>query len=160
VPLTVEDAASVVNDPVAGVVAPTVPLIGPLKATLAVIVVPPSVVNVPAAAAVPPMAGGEARNVVKPAPLTVEVADSVVNAPVEAVVAPTEALFTVPPLMVAVLMVGDVRVLAVSVCVPLMVTMSVARAVSDTTADPLKEMAAFALLELITVRERVVPDDV
>ena len=58
------------------------------------------VVNAPAAAAVPPMAGGEARYVLKPVPLTVEDADRVVNAPVEAVVAPTVPLIlmlAVPP---------------------------------------------------------------
>jgi hypothetical protein len=47
-----------------------------------------SVVNVPAAAAVPPIAGGEARYVEKPVPLTVLDALSVENAPVEAVVLP------------------------------------------------------------------------
>lgn len=46
------------------------------------------VVNVPAAAAVPPIAGGEARYVLKPAPLTVEDADNVVNAPAAAAVPP------------------------------------------------------------------------
>jgi len=51
-----------------------------------------AVVNVPAAGVVPPMAGGEARYVLKPAPLTVDDADSVVNAPVFAVVAPTVPL--------------------------------------------------------------------
>ena len=40
-----------------------------------------SVVKLPAAAAVPPIAGGEAKYVLKPVPLTVEVADSVVKAP-------------------------------------------------------------------------------
>jgi hypothetical protein len=56
VPLIVLLAASVVKDPVLGVVAPTVPLCGPANAVFAVIVVP-----VIAAAAVPPIAGGEAR---------------------------------------------------------------------------------------------------
>ena len=56
VPLTVEDAESVVNAPVFAVVAPTVPLCGPTNPVFAVIVVP-----VIAAAAVPPIAGGEAR---------------------------------------------------------------------------------------------------
>jgi hypothetical protein len=88
----VEDAASVVNDPVDGVVAPTVPLMGPLNATLAVIVVPPRVVNVPAAAAVPPIAGGDARYVENPVPLTVDEAARVVNDPVAGVVAPTVPL--------------------------------------------------------------------
>jgi hypothetical protein len=77
-------ALSVVNAPVLGVVAPTVPLIAPANAVLAVMVVP-----VMAAGAVPPMAGGEAKKALKPAPLTVELALSVVNAPVLAVVAPT-----------------------------------------------------------------------
>jgi hypothetical protein len=101
------------------------------------------------------MAGGDARYVEKPVPLTVEEADKVVNAPVEAVVAPTEALFTVPPLIA-----GDVRVFAVSVCVPSRVTRSADKAVRDTTADPLREIAVFELLELVTVLESVVPDDV
>ena len=76
------DADSDVNAPVAGVVAPTVPLWGPTSPVLAVMVVP-----VMAAAAVPPMAGGEARYALNPAPLTVLVADKVVKAPVLAVVA-------------------------------------------------------------------------
>jgi hypothetical protein len=50
------------------------------------------VVNEPAAAAVPPIAGGDARYVLNPVPLTVELADRVVNAPVFAVVAPTVPL--------------------------------------------------------------------
>ena len=55
-----------------------------------------SVVNAPAAGAVPPMAGGLARYVLKPVPLTVLDADKVVNAPVEAVVAPIDMLLIVP----------------------------------------------------------------
>ena len=43
------------------------------------------VVNAPAAAAVPPMAGGEAKYVLKPVPETVDEAESVVNAPPAAV---------------------------------------------------------------------------
>jgi len=54
--VTLVDPDSVVNAPVAGVVAPTVPLCGPTRPVLAVIVVP-----VMAAAAVPPMAGGDAK---------------------------------------------------------------------------------------------------
>lgn len=46
------------------------------------------VVNDPAAAAVPPIAGGDARYVLNPVPLTVEEADKVVNAPVLALVPP------------------------------------------------------------------------
>jgi hypothetical protein len=46
------------------------------------------VVNVPAAAAVPPIAGGLARYVLNPVPLTVELADKVVNAPAAADVPP------------------------------------------------------------------------
>ena len=45
-------------------------------------------VKVPAAAAVPPIAGGDAKYVENPAPLTVLLADNVVNAPVLVVVAP------------------------------------------------------------------------
>ena len=71
-----------------------------------------TVVNVPAAAAVPPMAGGLARYVLNPVPETVLLALNVVNAPVLAVVAPTEALLIAPPLMV-----GLVNVLLVSVWV-------------------------------------------
>jgi len=52
------------------------------------LVLPTSVVNVPAAAVVPPIAGGLARYVVNPAPLTVDDALSVVNAPVDAAVEP------------------------------------------------------------------------
>lgn len=47
-----------------------------------------SVVNAPVFAAVPPIAGGDARYVLKPAPETVELAESVVNAPLEGVVLP------------------------------------------------------------------------
>ena len=46
------------------------------------------VVPVMAAGAVPPIAGGLAKYVLNPVPLTVEDAESVVNAPVEAVVEP------------------------------------------------------------------------
>jgi hypothetical protein len=46
------------------------------------------VVNEPAAAAVPPIAGGLAQYVLKPVPLTVDEADSVVNAPAAAAVPP------------------------------------------------------------------------
>jgi len=55
-----------------------------------------SVVNAPAAAAVPPIAGGDAKYVEKPVPLTVLDADNVVNAPVDAVVAPIDILLIVP----------------------------------------------------------------
>ena len=71
-----------------------------------------SVVNEPAAAAVPPIAGGLARYVLNPVPETVLLALSVVNAPVLAVVAPTDALLIVPPLIV-----GLVKVLLVNVWV-------------------------------------------
>ncbi len=54
------------------------------------------VVNDPAAAAVPPIAGGDAKYVENPVPLTVLDADNVVNAPVDAVVAPIDMLFMVP----------------------------------------------------------------
>lgn len=74
-PDTVLDALNVVNAPVFGVVAPTVPLSEPAKAVLAVIVVP-----VMAAAAVPPIAGGLARYVLKPVPDTVLEALNVVAA--------------------------------------------------------------------------------
>jgi hypothetical protein len=46
------------------------------------------VVKVPAAGVVPPMAGGEAKYVLNPVPLTVLLADNVVKAPVDAVVDP------------------------------------------------------------------------
>jgi len=64
-----------------------------------------TVVNVPAAAAVPPIAGGEARYVVKPVPDTVEEADNVVNAPAAAVVPPIaggEARYVEKPVPVTV----------------------------------------------------------
>ena len=47
------------------------------------------VVNAPAAAVEPPIAGGEARYVLKPVPLTVLDALSVVNAPAAGVPLPT-----------------------------------------------------------------------
>ena len=83
VPETVLLALNVVNAPVLAVVAPTVPLCGPAKAVLAVMVVP-----VMAAAVVPPMAGGLARYVLKPVPLTVLLALRVVNDPAAAAVPP------------------------------------------------------------------------
>jgi hypothetical protein len=46
------------------------------------------VVNDPAAAVVPPIAGGDAKYVLNPVPLTVEEADKVVNAPVLGLVPP------------------------------------------------------------------------
>jgi hypothetical protein len=49
-----------------------------------------------AAAAVPPIAGGDARYVLNPEPETVEDALSVVNAPAAAVVAPTVTEFKLP----------------------------------------------------------------
>ena len=55
------EVPSVVNKPAAAVVAPTVPSIAPTKRVLAVMVVPVMVVPVIAAAAVPPMAGGDAK---------------------------------------------------------------------------------------------------
>ena len=58
------------------------------------------VVNVPVFAAVPPIAGGEARYVLKPVPDTVLDALKVVNAPVDAVVAPTDVPLIVPPVIV------------------------------------------------------------
>ena len=61
---------------------------GPVNWVEAVIVVPPRVVNVPAAAVVPPIAGGEAKYVLNPVPDTVLDADNVVNEPAAAVVPP------------------------------------------------------------------------
>jgi hypothetical protein len=84
----------------------------------------------------------------------------VVNDPVSGVVAPTVAPFIVPFEIVGVLTVGDVKVLLVSVCVASSVTMSADRAVSDTVAVPDNVMAVLELLDFMTVRERVVPDDV
>jgi hypothetical protein len=57
-----------------------------------------NVVKVPAAAAVPPIAGGLARYVEKPVPDTVDDAESVVNTPVEGVVAPIDDALIVVPL--------------------------------------------------------------
>jgi hypothetical protein len=62
-----------------------------------------NVVNVPAAAVVLPIAGGLARYVLNPVPLTVDDALSVVNAPVDAVVAPTVVPSTDPPVIATVL---------------------------------------------------------
>jgi hypothetical protein len=62
--------------------------------------VAPSVVKLPAAGAVPPIAGGLARYVEKPVPDTVLLADSVVNAPVFGAVPPMGgglARYAVPP---------------------------------------------------------------
>lgn len=61
--------------------------------------------NLPAAGVVVPMAGGDARYVLKPAPLTALLAASVVNEPVLPLIG---ALVTVPPEMVGALSVGDV----------------------------------------------------
>jgi hypothetical protein len=47
------------------------------------------------------MAGGDAKYVLNPEPLTVDDALNVVNAPVDAVVAPTDVLFIVPPVIAA-----------------------------------------------------------
>ena len=74
------------------------PLTVMVSATASPMVVLPvllSVVNVPAAAAVPPIAGGLARYVLNPVPETVLDADSVVNAPVDAVDAPMLELLIV-----------------------------------------------------------------
>jgi hypothetical protein len=79
----------------------TVPVAPDMVASFSVIcasvVVPVavSVVKVPAAAADPPIAGGLAKYVLNPVPLTVELADNVVNAPVDAVVAPILVLLIV-----------------------------------------------------------------
>jgi hypothetical protein len=51
-------------------------------------VVAPKVVKVPAAAAVPPIAGGDARYVLNPVPDTVEEDERVVNEPAAAAVPP------------------------------------------------------------------------
>jgi len=56
------------------------------------------VVPVMAAADVPPIAGGDAKYVLNPVPDTVDDALSVVNAPAEAVVAPTVTEFKLPVL--------------------------------------------------------------
>ncbi|WP_217589743.1 hypothetical protein [Burkholderia sp. GbtcB21] len=66
------------------VVVPTMPAV--LDGVIALVAW--SVVNLPAAAAVVPIAGGDARYVLKPVPLTVLDAESVVNAPVPGVVEP------------------------------------------------------------------------
>jgi hypothetical protein len=56
-----------------------------------------SVVNAPAAGAVPPIAGGDAAHAVNPAPLTVDVADRVVKCPAAGVVPPITIPSAVPP---------------------------------------------------------------
>jgi hypothetical protein len=108
VPLTVLDALSVVNAPAAGVVAPTVPLSAPANDVLAVMVVP-----VMAAAAVPPMAGGLARYVLNPVPLTVLDALRVVNAPAAGVVAPTVPLSAPAKDVLAVMVVPVMAAIAI-----------------------------------------------
>ena len=60
-----------------------------------------SVVNAPVPGVVEPMAGGEAKNDEKPAPLTAPDADKVVNAPAAAVVWPIGVLLIEPPVIVA-----------------------------------------------------------
>jgi hypothetical protein len=117
VPETVLLALNVVNAPVDAVVAPIdmlliVPVVPELIVIVPVLVVvydwllvvvlckiavvAVNDVNVPAAAAVPPIAGGLAKYVLNPVPETVLDADSVVNAPVLAVVAPIDILLIVP----------------------------------------------------------------
>ena len=115
-PVTVLLALNVVNAPVPAAVAPIfIPLILPVVAEVIVIVPAPvvvcdwllvvvlnvsapvalSVVNAPAAGAVPPIAGGDAKYVLKPTPDTVVVALSVVNAPAAATVTPIDVLLIV-----------------------------------------------------------------
>jgi hypothetical protein len=76
------------------------------------------------------------------------VACSVVNLPVLGVVAPTEALLTVPPLMVAVLIVGDVP----NTIAPLPVS-------SDSTPANCAEVVAANCDRLPEVNANVVPQD-
>ena len=120
----------VVNAPVFGVVAPTVPFKGPAKAVLAVIVVP-----VIAAGVVPPNAPGDAivapfnEEALRFATFVVEATENgavpvanelviwpvkfpVVNAPVERVVLPIAALSIVPPVNVPPVIVFPVKVKA------------------------------------------------
>jgi hypothetical protein len=54
------------------------------------------IVKDPAAGAVPPIAGGDAKYVENPVPETVLDADNVVKAPVDAVVAPIGVLLILP----------------------------------------------------------------
>ncbi|HEP6287571.1 TPA: hypothetical protein VDA67_006054 [Burkholderia vietnamiensis] len=91
--------------------------------------------NDPAAAAVPPMAGGDARYAENPAPLTVLDADNVVKAPVLAVVEPIGpgAANVVPPSVAAlmlVLHVNPVLVVYVNALEPVL-QLGIATAVGD-----------------------------
>lgn len=143
-PLTVDDADRVVKAPVLGVLAPTVMLLiepavpirvvnvpgaGVTAPTVILLIepaVPIRVVKVPAAGVVPPMAGGLAKYVEKPVPLTVDDADNVVNAPVLGVVAPTEMLLIVPLVAVNVLLTDRLPervVLPVAASVPVMLAL-------------------------------------
>jgi hypothetical protein len=90
-PETSPEALSVVTAAVPGVVAPSEPFSAPLVLL--------SAVKVPAPGAVPPMAGGEANRLVKPAPETAPEALSVVTAAVEGVVAPNVVPLTAPPVI-------------------------------------------------------------
>jgi len=63
-------------------------MVGTATPLTAMLVLAVNVVNAPAAAVVPPIAGGLAKYVENPAPLTVLDADRVVNAPAAAVVPP------------------------------------------------------------------------
>ena len=109
------------------------------------------VVNAPAAGAVPPIAGGLARYVLNPVPLTVLDADSVVNAPVPAVVAPTDALSRVPPLIV-----GLVKVLLVSVSVVARAT-RVSVDVGNVNVPVLTMVAMTGAVSVLLVRVCVTP---
>jgi len=82
-----------------------------------VVNVPPEIVipvNVPAAAAVPPIAGGDANNAVIPEPDTVPPAVKVLNVPAAAVLPPITVPSIVPPLISA----AEVEIEAKSVTTP------------------------------------------
>jgi len=90
------------------------------------LVLPTNVVNVPAAGAVPPMAGGDARYVLKPAPLTVDDALKVVNAPVLAAVEPIAGGLersNVPPRVIVPVVVIGPPVSVIPLTVPAVATL-------------------------------------
>ena len=111
------------------------------------------VVNAPAAAAVPPIAGGEARYVLKPVPLTVEEAESVVNAPVFAVVAPTVPLIlmlAVPVKFVTVPLDGVPKTPPLTTNEPAVPT-ATAKAVATLVPKPVTEPTAGVIVVLVTL---------
>ena len=126
----------------------------PTKLVVAVIVVP-----VIAAAVVPPIAGGEARYVLNPAPETVLDALKVVNAPVLAVVAPTVPLMlieAVPVKLVTVPLDGVPKAPPLTTKAPALPVLT-ANAVATPVPRPLTPVEIGKLVALVSVAELGVP---